>query len=131
MAREASTQRPKRTPVEGYRNRLGVRGKDPAFEYRIVNDIDDRVERFKEAGWEPVTDDNVSIGDRRVGLPTEAGTVKTVSVGGGTTGVLMRIKKEWFDEDQKAKAKRVDALENTTRQEARNSSDYGSLDISR
>ena len=130
MAREANT-RPRRTPVEGYRNRLGVRGKDPAYEYRIVNDIDDRVERFKEGGWEPVTDTGHSIGDRRVDKPAEEGSVKTVSVGGGVTGVLMRIKKEWFDEDQKLKAKRVDELENTTRQEARQNADYGSLKIER
>lgn len=110
MAR-AST-RAKRTPLnEGYRNKLKVYGGEPGYSYRFVNDLDNRVEMFKENGWEVVTDASVKIGDKRVATPTAEGTPKSVYVGNETTAYLMRIKQEWYDEDQEAKKQEVDEIE--------------------
>ena len=43
MAREA-VNRPRRAPVDGYRSKLAVRGKDPNYEYYIATDKDGRIE---------------------------------------------------------------------------------------
>lgn len=110
---KAPSGRPTREPV-GQRNRLKVRGQDPNYVYRWVVDYDgtgDRVEEFKQAGYEVVPKGTHKVGDSRVQIPTAEGSSEVLSVGGGQKAVLMRQKKEWYDEDQKAKAKRVDDSE--------------------
>lgn len=115
MARETN-RGARRSPVtDGHRSRLNVKGKDPNYEYRIVNDVDDNISIREEQGWEVVTDAEVKIGDKRVADPTDTGSPKTVSVGGGLTGYLMRIKKEWYQEDQAAKQAQVDKVEQATK----------------
>lgn len=118
--------RPARTPV-GRRNILSVRGKEEGYEYRIVNDTVDRVDMFKEAGWEVVSRSDVSVGDKRVAGVSATGTAAEVSVGGGQKGVVMRIKKEWFDEDQERK--RADIYESEA--SFTNGADYGDVKIER
>ena len=118
--------RPTRTPV-GRRNILSVKGKEAGYEYRIVNDEYDRIDAFKEAGWEVVSNSDVSVGDKRVGNSTTPGSAAQVNVGGGNKAVVMRIKKEWYDEDQAAKQAQSRELEKSTRQDARNGADYGDI----
>ncbi|MDE3022994.1 MAG: hypothetical protein KGI54_14240 [Pseudomonadota bacterium] len=108
--------RVKRTPV-GTRNILTVRGKDPDYVYRIVNDVGDRVEVFKEAGYEPVLAEQHLVGDRRVNKPSDEGSIATAHVGGGQKAVVMRIRKEYFEEDQAAKQAQIDELEGSQRPE--------------
>lgn len=122
---KAPAGRPVRIPVSG-RNILTVKGKDPAYSYRIVNDEPDRIARFQEGGYELVSDESVKVGDNRVSLPSAEGTVKQMAVGGGRKAYLMRIKKEWYDEDQKAKQKVVDDLEATTKANAMKGT-YGTI----
>lgn len=117
--------RVRRTPLQN-RSVLGVRGKEPGFSYRIVNDIGDRIESFKARGYEIVEDQTVQIGDRRVATPTKEGTPVQVSVGGGTKGYLMRIKDEWYKEDQVAKEAELQELEKSMKPA---SSDYGSIKL--
>jgi len=83
---------------------------------------------MKASGWEVVTDSDIKIGDRRVSIPTAEGSAKTVSVGGGVTGVLMKIPKEWWDEDQKAMATQSDALVADTTREAKQGN-FGSIEV--
>lgn len=123
--------RTRRTPINGTRNRLNVRGQEPGYVYRIVNDVDDRVQTFQEIGYEVVTDKSVSIGDKRIANPTQEGSPVTVSVGQGINGILMRQKKEWYDEDQAAKQKRVDDLESSMYRDKNDEGFYGKLKISR
>ena len=123
--------RTRRTPINGIRNRLNVRGQEPGYVYRIVNDVDDRVTTFQEMGYEVVTDKTVSVGDKRVANPTQEGSPVTVSVGQGITGVVMRQKKEWYDEDQAAKQRQVDELESSMNREKNDEGFYGKLKISR
>ena len=115
----------RRTPINGQRNILTVDGKDPNFVYRIVNDTGDRVNQMAERGYEVVTDNDVKIGDRRIGNPTQTGSPVRTSVGGGVQGVLMKIPKEWHEEDQAAKQAQVDELDATMKREAKAASDYG------
>lgn len=117
MAKQAKN-RPDRIPV-GDRSRdiLTVRNKNPDKEYRWVNDVDGRVQRFVEGGWEPVTDDSVTIGERTVDTSKAPGSVKEKSVGGGKKGVLMAIDKDLYDEDQRNKVKRIEEMETAMKQE--------------
>lgn len=121
--------RPQRTPV-GQRNILTVKGKDPSYEYRIVNDIDDRITQYKEAGYEIVSNDAVSVGDKRVNAAAAVGSGKQISVGQGTKAYVMRIPKEWYNEDQTAKLAQVAAVEQATREKALDGT-YGELKLSR
>jgi hypothetical protein len=133
MAKEAIVKSPsgrvRRTPV-GVRNVLTVGGKDPAYEYRIVNDTGDRVEQFKAAGYEVVSAKDVTVGDRRVTAASAEGSLATVAVGGGVKGVVMRINKEWYAEDQARKQSDVDQTEASTKADALKGT-YGRLDIDR
>ena len=122
-------RKPRRTSISGTRNVLTVSGKEPGYEYRIVNDDGDRISQFEEMGYEIVKDKNITVGDRRIANPTKEGSPVQVSVGGGTKAYVMRIKKEWYDEDQAAKAKHVDDIEKGTLKEAREATDYGKVSI--
>lgn len=123
----ATSTRPKRTPISG-RNVLTVKGKDPNYEYRIVNDSGDRIEMFKDAGWELVDGKDVTVGDRRVDRTTAEGSKAQVSVGNGVKAFVMRIPKEYYEEDQKAKNAQIDALEQTMKKQALSAGDYGKID---
>lgn len=133
MARQSNTnnERTRRTPINGTRNRLNVRGKEEGFEYRIVNDVDDRIPTFQEMGYEIVNDPAVSVGDKRVTNPTAEGTPVKISVGQGVQAYLMRQKKEWYDEDQKAKQAQINELEASMKREADQAGFYGKLKIGR
>jgi hypothetical protein len=121
--------RVKRTPV-GTRNRLTVHNKDSNYEYRIVNDTDDRVDAFKQNGWEVVDAKSVKIGDKRADTASATGSAAEISVGQGTKGIVMRIPKDWYEEDQRAKADHLDALEDTMKEDAKRGN-YGTLSITR
>jgi hypothetical protein len=120
--------RPTRTPVAS-RSVLNVKGQEPGYHYRIVNDDDDRIESFKGAGYEVVLAKDVKIGDRRVEATSAEGTAASTSVGGGKRGIVMRIKKEWYDEDQALKQKQIQELEDSMKQRAKESSDYGTITL--
>ena len=122
--------RPQRTPI-GSRNVLTVNGKDPNYEYRIVNDEGDRVEQFKAAGYDVVAAKDVTIGDRRITQASTEGSVAQAAVGGGLKAVVMRIKKEWYEEDQAAKQAEIDKTEAAMKSDALKNSDYGSLNFHR
>lgn len=103
-------QRPNRIPISGRRDILSVRGKEPGFEYRVVKDAPGRVDMLMDAGYEIVSHD-VEVGQKRVGVPAQEGSPVRMSLGGGHQGYLMRQKKEWYDEDQKAKQDAITAAE--------------------
>lgn len=107
------TKRIRRTPVDGARDILAVYDQDPNYVYRWVADDPQRpgrVQRLQERGYEVVQQD-VQVGQKAVDKLTKTGSAVTRTGGGGITLVLMRIPKEWFEEDQKAKQDHVDALE--------------------
>lgn len=121
-------QRPQRTPLAN-RSVLGIKGKEPGYVYRIVNDTGDRVASFQEQGYEIVTDSSITIGDRRVGKASADGSPVQVAVGNGIDGYLMRIKEEYYKEDQAYKEQKLSELEQSMRKEAKDISDYGNLKI--
>lgn len=121
-------QRTQRTPLAN-RSVLGIKGKEPGYVYRIVNDTGDRVASFQEQGYEIVTDSSITIGDRRVGKASADGSPVQVAVGNGIDGYLMRIKEEYYKEDQSYKEQKLSELEQSMRKEAKDISDYGNLKI--
>jgi len=126
-AKKSPSGRVKRTPVTE-RQVLTVKGKEPGYTYRIVNDLGDRIAQFQEQGYELVEDKDVKVGDRRINQVKAEGTKAQISVGGGVKAYVMRQKQEWYEEDQAAKQVRVDELEKTTKQQA-TSGTYGKLEI--
>lgn len=133
MTKEAIAKSPsgrvKRTPV-GQRNVLTVQGKDPNYVYRIVNDTGDRIKQFEAAGYELVDASEVEIGDRRVSAASPEGSKAQASVGAGMKALVMRISKDWYNEDQEAKQRQINALEQSMKETAQNGN-YGKLDITR
>ena len=121
--------RTQRVPV-GTRNVLTVAGKEPGYEYRIINDSGDRVQEFLDAGYEIVDKDSVRVGDKRVNSSSSEGSVKQISVGQGQKGFVVRIRKEWYDEDQLKKQRQVNELERATKEKALDGT-YGKLEITR
>lgn len=98
----------KRVPMY-QRQPLAVSNKDPNFEYRIVNDVPGRVERLEVAGW--VVDTSTEVGDKYAGQASSMGSATSKPVGKGTNGVVMKIPKELYDEDQEFKQREVDRTE--------------------
>lgn len=126
---KAPKERVRRNPVEG-RNKLKVRGEDPNYVYRIVNDVDDRIADFLEAGWELDTSEEIRVGDSRIDENSRLGKVRLVSVGGGQKAVLMKIRRDWYEEDQAAKLEYVRKSEEAMRPNP-NDGGYGKIDITR
>lgn len=100
--------------------------KDPNYEYRFVNDTGSRIHNFQQAGYELVTGDDLSVGDSRIQDAGELGSGKRVISNDGTTSYLMKIKKEWYKEDQDAKAALVSEQEAAMKKEASQGM-YGSI----
>jgi len=132
MARTPSvaSARPQRAPL-GKRDRLAIKNKEDGFTYRIVNDVDDRVEQLMERGYEVCSKEQVgAIGNKRVDNTSSVGSAAHFSVGQGTKAVVMRVPEDWYKEDQRAKQAEIDALEATMKRDARNATDYGTLETS-
>lgn len=122
-------ERPKRVPVVG-RSRLAVRNQDPNYVYRVVNanleSDPDRVTNLQEQGYEIVPQKVTGgVGDKRVDSPSALGSANLISVGQGTKAVVMRIPREWYNDDQAAKQAEIDAVE----QSAHKNADYGKMEI--
>jgi hypothetical protein len=98
----------KRIPL-GKRDRISFRTED-GYHYHLINDKDGRLQKAIEGGYEHVESDK-NLGDAAVGTAKKVGKYVSMPVGNGVTGYLMRIKQEWYDEDQKEKQKVVDASE--------------------
>jgi hypothetical protein len=126
---KAPSVRPKRIPV-GYRNRFEVSNKDPNFQYRIVKDAPGRIQEFLDAGYEPVDNKTTKLAAPRVEGGSSLGSSNTLPLGAGDTGVLMRIPKDLYEEDQKVKMTALKEKESSLSAGVRNGNFYGKLDVS-
>jgi hypothetical protein len=127
--------------VAAQRDKLNVLGLDTAnWYYRWVNDIDERLQVFKNAGYEFVAKTEVkSLGDPTIDASKGTDSRVRKGVGGGRVAYLMKlpieIKKEYDAE------KAADILEteramtklksNTNQHSAAQEADYGSLTLTR
>jgi hypothetical protein len=118
-------KRPERIPLS-QRNVMKVKHQDdPNYHYRQVRDRHGRVQEMEELGYEKVLkgtvategDDNL---DSYVTFPTKDSDECTV---------LMRIKKEWYEENQDYKAKQIKEVEDSMKPDG--SSVYGDVKINK
>lgn len=124
---KAPERRVRRTPI-GQRNVLTLTGKEPGYQYRFINDVGDRVQEFIDNGWEIVQGSKVSIGDKRLGTPGAQGSAAQAAVGQGVKAIAMRIREDWYQEDQAAKQAYVKKTEDAMKGEALDGT-YGKLDL--
>jgi hypothetical protein len=136
MSRERITenkpQRPTRVPLQEQRNKLTVEGRDPNRVYRWVNDVDDRIAKFKMAGYIVEEAKNVKVGDPS--LETGQSTTSSIvekNVGGRIKAILMSQDKEDYEADQKAKQREVEELEAAMHRDNQAASDYGNVEMHR
>lgn len=131
--------RPKRVRVGGNRDILTVVGKDNDFVYRWVKDrgeTGDRIHRFREAAYEFVDSSVVSklgIGENFVYDTQDLGSLIRKPSGDGEFLYLMRISKDFYDEDQTVKQIDIQEGEDQivrTRDSQADDGQYGTIKIS-
>lgn len=130
---EARSGRAKRTPING-RNILTLSKKEAGYVYRFVNDTGDRVESFKDRGWELVDAKDARVGDSRVDAPSALGSMAMASVDKvGGKAFVMRIREDWYNEDQADKARSIAEQESAMKQHALATNELtdGKLEFSR
>ncbi len=98
---------------------------DPNFTYRWVNDKGSRVQQLEAADWDPVADAVKADSDG-------AGTVQTKVVGTDAgkpyNAVLMRKRKDWFNEDKKEAQKPLDQVDDAIRRGVNHKKDSPELE---
>lgn len=123
-----SEKRPKRMSMAQQRNTLTFEGQDENYHYHMITDDNDRLQKAEIAGYEYVHSEQ-NVGDPVVDGATSVGSVVSKPVGGGKTGVLMRIKREWYDEYQQEKDKKREEVETALSGKAREEGNYGGIVI--
>lgn len=123
-------EKPKKRIPLGRRSILGIDPgiKDPAYAHRVVTDKGGRINMFRDAGWE-VVEKKSHIGDPQVGGDNQPGKIVAKTVGEGEVGYLMRIKKEFYEEDQQTKAENIHETEAGLKAEENKSGRYGKTGI--
>lgn len=91
---------------------------DKEHEYRWINDKPGRLMRAQAAGYEFVEDPTMQVGTGSTNGNSGADSRVSRLVGKDERGhplyaYLMKIKREYYDEDQAAKQKAIDEVENT------------------
>jgi len=137
-SRADSSARPrKRVPVSGARDILNIaQGKDPAYVYRFVKDVQEngaRILRFLQGGYEFVQSDkeDLMVGDNNVYKSPDNGSIVAIKEGSGYL-YLMKIQRDWYEEDQKAKDAQTKKLEQHMKRERSVENDdgmYGKTEI--
>jgi hypothetical protein len=105
----------KRVPL-GSRNILTA-PKRSGFVRRFVNDKGDRIQAFKDAGWNPV--EETPVGDPKLGRASMMGSMTNPHVGAGQRAVLMEIPEKYYQEDYAAAQAEITAVENEIRRKSK------------
>jgi hypothetical protein len=128
----AAVSQAMRIPVGGSRNVTAVNDTPDGYVDRWVNDKPGRIDKFKRAGYENVQ--AADIGDSGVDATHAQAGVVSREMGQGITAYLMRQRKDYFKDDQKAKQLAVDATEDSIRRDVKNKLNdghYGGVTIDR
>lgn len=123
---ETTVERQRRVPMGGFRRKLSIAPdlKEQGFQYRWVNDVPGRLDDFKNAGYEFVTKEKVPVvGEDGVVIREGVDSRMSQMVGVNRDNspmyaYLMRQRKEYYDEDQKAKEADIKAKESSILQGA-------------
>lgn len=124
-------EKKKRVPV-GLRDPMALSQElDPNFNYRFVRNTRGRIQKFEEGGYEMVTGD-IRIGDPNIAKATNMGSAFSINSGDSEDRVyLMRIPKEYYDEDQKVKAEKIDEVEAQLKQRPKDQGLEGEIKLNR
>ncbi|CAN8142620.1 hypothetical protein THIOSC15_490005 [uncultured Thiomicrorhabdus sp.] len=127
-------EKPKtRIPI-GRRNVLTAKKEDldPGYVHRFVNDDPGRLRMFMDAGWEVVEKREVmKILYDDIGAGSHVGSLVTKTVGKEKTAYLMRLKREYYEEDQEAKAEKIHEHEAGLKAVNEKDGQYGEVKINR
>lgn len=124
---DSRANRPTRIPI-GTQKRLSVPQR-PGYVRRWVNDIDERIEMFKQAGYEIVADEAMPIGDQASKDSQPLGATRRKSVGRGRYAYLMEIPEDLYREDQLNKIKRNQEKIASITQIDPKKDQYGSINV--
>lgn len=119
--RGTANTRNERIPFGVPQSRLTVANQDPAFVYRWVNDDGrGRLDRALAGGYEFAPSESQRVGSGAADGNSDVGSrvsrvVGTQEGGAGMRAYLMRIKREWYLEDQRAKQAKVDEIDKSIR----------------
>lgn len=107
---ETNEGKRKRVPFGGFRSRLQVSDSFPGYVLRWFNDVDGRIQRAQDAGYVFVKAEEVSsLGEHQIhqdNSDLNGNVSKVVSRGEPVIrAYLMKIKEEWYQEDQREKEK--------------------------
>ena len=102
----------KRNVFNGTQGKLTVNAQIPGYHLHIFNDEPGRVQQALDGGWEFVKPEEVGgVGERVTSVNTDLGDkvrylVGVAEKGDGLYGYLMKIREEWWLEDQEEMQKR-------------------------
>jgi hypothetical protein len=99
------SERPKRIPITGFRNKLTVEGQEAGFHYAWIRD--DFISRAESSAYEFVVHE-VKVGDATM---MAVGGKISVPGGNGVTLFLMRVPQEYYDGDMDEMAADIDEKE--------------------
>ena len=125
-----------RVPLTGNRDILTVEGKDPAFQYRWVldkNEEGQRIKKFSSAWWVFVEGDDGQhvVGQESVYKNENVGSLIRVPAGNSQFYYLMRIPKEYYNEDQVAKQSEITERETALTRTDSDNGQYGNIKLER
>lgn len=131
---ETQERTAKRTPLGVARRKLSLNAQFDGHKCRWINDSGDRVLQARQGGYEHVTKEEleakgVAIGDEST-VGSDLGSLVSKVVGTKEDGsplraYLMKIRKEWYEEDQDEKQKSVDEVDRALREGAQYRKDIG------
>lgn len=127
---DASARPRTRVPVSGARDILTImQGKDPNFVYRYVKDVQEngaRILRFLEGGYDFVRSDieGIKVGQNHVYKSEDNGSIIAVKEGSGYL-YLMKIRRDWYEEDQAAKEADIKKYEGHIKRKRETENDDG------
>lgn len=120
-ANERPTRERVRNVFNGTQAKLTVNNQIPGYHMHIFNDEPGRIQTAIDGGWEFVTPDEVGgVKDSVTSGNTDLGDkvrflVGTSEKGDGLYAYLMKIKEEWWEEDQAEIQKRNDRVDDAIR----------------
>lgn len=120
------SDRPKRVPINGVRDILAVKGKEPGWHYCWVPEH--YTAQYEAGEYEYVTHE-VIVGDRRINAGSQIGSKVSLPVGNGITGFLMRCLEEVYLEEKAWVHQQADEQEGAMRDAAKEGGRYGNVSI--
>ena len=130
MSRELKRERPKRKFTGERKGPLhfNISEEDKKeFHYRVVNDVKTRIADLQEMDYELV---EAKPTEKTVDSANVRNRDNSLGVGGGITARLMRIPKEWWEENQeKTTIKRVKEHDAAMKASSKKEGQYGKIEF--